>query len=148
VPADGPINPPVICNVMWAITDFTVENGATRLVPGSRLSGVEPDPEATFDTVQAIAPAGCIVLWEGRTWHAASLNTRRTSRIGITTYWAAPFIRHLLNFTYGTRSEVIAGLSDHERALMGFGPWSTYGSIGDFNAKRASPGDENTGELK
>ena len=27
--------PPIICNTMWALTDFTEENGATRIVPGT-----------------------------------------------------------------------------------------------------------------
>ena len=44
VTARHPVNPPVVCNVMFAITDFTVENGATRLVPGSHRSGVHPAP--------------------------------------------------------------------------------------------------------
>jgi hypothetical protein len=44
VPATRPISPPAVLNVFWAITDFTAENGATRLVPGSHLSGLNPDP--------------------------------------------------------------------------------------------------------
>ena len=38
------INAPVVCNVLWMISDFTIDNGATRAVPGSHLSGCSPDP--------------------------------------------------------------------------------------------------------
>ena len=148
VPADHPINPPVVCNVMWMVSDFTIENGATRLVPGSHLSGLHPDPKARYDQVHAEGPAGSFVVWEGRTWHAASLNTGNGPRLGITTYWCAPFCRQLLNFTYGLRPEVAAALTEQERALMGFKVWGTYGSTGDFDADWASPGAQNLGELK
>lgn len=148
VPADHAINPPVVCNVMWMISDFTKENGATRLVSGSHLSGCHPDPKASYDVVHAEGPAGSFVVWEGRTWHAASLNTGNTPRLGITTYWGAPFCRQLINFTYGLRPEVTASLTEAERALMGFKVWGTYGSTGDFNSPWASPGEDNLGELK
>jgi ectoine hydroxylase-related dioxygenase (phytanoyl-CoA dioxygenase family) len=36
-------HPPVVCNTMWAVTDFTEANGATRLVPGSHLADRSPD---------------------------------------------------------------------------------------------------------
>ena len=91
VTARHPINPPVVCNVMFAITDFTVENGATRLVPGSHRSGVHPAPNQDYDVSHAEVPAGSFVVWEGRTWHAASLNTGNSPRVGITTYWTAPY---------------------------------------------------------
>ena len=118
-PDTGPVNPPVVCNVMFAITDFAVANGATRLVPGSHRSGCHPDPARRCPTVHAEVPAGSFVVWEGRTWHAASLNTGTGSRIGITTCWSACFPRQLLNFPYGLRPEVAADLTEHECGLMG-----------------------------
>ena len=36
-------HPPTVCNSMWALTDFTEANGATRLVPGSHLADHSPD---------------------------------------------------------------------------------------------------------
>ena len=139
VTARHPINPPVVCNVMFAITDFTVENGATRLVPGSHRSGVHPAPNTDYDVFHAEVPAGSFVVWEGRTWHAASLNTGNSPRVGITTYWAAPFIRQLLNFPYGLRPEVADALSEHKRALMGFRTWETYGTSDEFGAEWGPP---------
>ena len=146
-PAKQAINAPVVTNAMWAITDFTVENGATRLVPGSHLSGHHPEPGRDYDHVYAEAPAGSIVIWEGRTWHAASLNTGNAPRLGITTYWGAPFLRQLLNFTYGLRPEVAAELNDNEQRLMGYRIWQSYGATGNFDAEWATSGSENLGEL-
>ena len=37
------ISPAVVCNAMWMLDDFTEENGATLVVPGSHLSGRQPD---------------------------------------------------------------------------------------------------------
>ena len=148
VTARHPINPPVVCNVMFAITDFTVANGATRLVPGSHRSGAHPAPNTDYDVFHAEVPAGSFVVWEGRTWHAASLNTGNSPRVGIATYWTAPFIRQLLNFPYGLRPEIADALSEHERALMGFRTWETYGTSDEFGAEWARPGKDNTGELR
>ena len=146
-PADRPVNPPVVCNVMFAITAFTAANGATRLVPGSHLSGRHPAPGVEHETVCAEVPAGSIVVWEGRTWHGAGLNTDTAPRVGITTYWSAPFLRQLLNFPYGLRPEVAGALGEDERALMGFRVWNTYGASDDFGAEWARPGSDNTGVL-
>ena len=148
VTARHPINPPVVCNVMFAITDFTIENGATRLVRGSHRSGLHPAPSTDYDVFHAEAPAGSFIVWEGRTWHAASLNTGDAPRVGITTYWTAPFIRQLLNFPYGLRPEVADDLTENERALMGFKAWETYGTSDEFGAAWARPGKDNTGELR
>ena len=32
-------HPPLVCNTMWALTDFTDANGATRIIPGSHTAG-------------------------------------------------------------------------------------------------------------
>src|ERR1700691_3870982 len=46
-------HPPIICNTMWAITDFTAENGATRLVPGTHRSTDIPELGASYETIPA-----------------------------------------------------------------------------------------------
>ena len=146
-PAERPINPPVVCNVMWMITDFSEENGATRLVPGSHLSGRHPDPAAEPETVSATGRAGSAVVFEGRTWHAAALNRSDAPRCGITTYYTAPQFRQMANYAYGTRKDVVAGLSPDLRRLLGFSPWHGYGATGDHGAEFIQPGEETTGEL-
>ncbi len=141
-PAIYPINPAVVINVMWAITDFTATNGATRLVPGSHLSGVHPDPVQTYDPVDAEVPAGGAVIWDARTWHASGRNDGNAPRVGITATYCGPQFRQLQNFTCGLTPEAQARLSDDLRGLLGFKLWSSYGATDDFEAKFARPGYE------
>jgi hypothetical protein len=149
VPATRPISPPAVLNVFWAITDFTAENGATRLVPGSHLSGLNPDPEREdYTTVQAIVPAGSAVAWEGRTWHAAGFNRSNGPRIGITTYFCGPQFRQMANLTHGAKREVLTDAPDELKALMGFKSWSGYGRTSDAYNDLVEPAENLIGELR
>lgn len=137
-----PINPAVVINVMWAISDFTHANGCTRLVPGSHLSGCEPDPKRTFTTVHAEIPAGSVVMWDARTWHGSGCNTTDASRIGVSITYCGPQFRQLQNHTLAIRPEVHASLDDTMRTLLGFRLFSSYGATDDDEAMFARPGYE------
>jgi hypothetical protein len=149
VRATHPINPPAVVNVFWAITDFTVENGATRLVPGSHLSGRNPDPKRDdYPVVQAIVPAGSAVIWEGRTWHAAGLNRSNGPRIGLTTYFCGPQFRQMANLTYGAKRAVVDDMPAEMKALIGLKSWSGYGRTSDKYNDLVEPGEDLVGELR
>ncbi len=149
-PAQTPINPPMCANAMCMISDFTEANGATRLVPGSHLTGVQPDQAVphTMPSVPAEGPAGTVVIWEGRTWHAAGANLTNAPRYGMVTLYAAPQMRTLQNFTYGTKAEVVEAASPEFRKLLGFKTWSGYGETGPLDEEFARPADELIGELQ
>ena len=141
--AQGPISPAVVPEgFMWAITDFTAANGATRLVSGSHVSGVHPDPACDYDEVTAEVPGGGAVIWDARTWHASGQNRSDAPRVGVQTSYCAVQIRQLRNFTLGLPPEVQASLSDERRSLLGFGLWLSYGATDDYDAKFARPGYE------
>ena len=145
--ADRPISPPMVLNFMWMITDFTVANGATRVVPGSHLSGVQPTGEPRPDEAQPEGTAGSALVWEGRTWHGSGVNTSDSYRLGLTTFFSGPVVRSLTNMTYGTRPEVLAELDDDMLQLLGFAPWNGYGATDEPNAAFARPAVETVGEL-
>ena len=68
--APNTISPAVVCNAMWMLDEYTEANGTTLLVPGSHLSGRQPDHEldSNANWVPATGPAGTAVVFEGRTW--------------------------------------------------------------------------------
>lgn len=149
--ATTPISPPLCINAMCMVTDFTEENGATRLVPGSHLSGVQPDPSVPhpFPSVAAAAPAGTVVIWDGRLWHAAGGNRSNGERYGLVTMYGGPQMRTLQNFTLGTKQEVLDGASPELLKLLGFKVWLSYGQTGEtVEGGFAKPAKDLIGALK
>ena len=69
-----------VCNSIWLLSDFTAENGATRVVPGSHLRAQAPadvvdDPKQSVpDEVLVTARAGTVVVFNSHTWHSGTLN--------------------------------------------------------------------------
>src|SRR5262249_53973956 len=54
---------PTVCNTMWALTDFTEANGATRVIPGSHRRDHNPEYGAPYDSVAAEMPMGSVLVW-------------------------------------------------------------------------------------
>ncbi|MFO0997697.1 MAG: phytanoyl-CoA dioxygenase family protein [Alphaproteobacteria bacterium] len=145
-----PINPPMCVNAMCMVSDFTEENGGTRLVPTSHLTGLQPDQAVphSVPSVAATGPAGTVVIWEGRTWHAAGANVSNGDRFGLVSLYAAPQARTLQNFTLGTKAEVLEDASPELLKLLGFKVWHSYGQTGVMGSDYARPAAELIGELK
>ncbi len=82
-----------VCNSIWLFDDFTVENGATRVVPGSQNWGETPqealdDPTAPHpDQVLLTAPAGTVVIFNSHTWHGGTLNRTEKPRRAMHSYF-------------------------------------------------------------
>ncbi|MDE0041425.1 MAG: phytanoyl-CoA dioxygenase family protein [Candidatus Poribacteria bacterium] len=75
-----------ICNSGWLLDDFTAENGATRVVPGSHRSEKRPqdvleDAVATQpDEIQVFAPAGSVLVFNSHLWHGGAMNKTESPR--------------------------------------------------------------------
>ncbi len=66
---------PMLLQTMWMLTDFSAENGATLVVPGSHLEGKPPDSGAAAREVAATGRQGSLLIWHGTLWHRAAANT-------------------------------------------------------------------------
>lgn len=145
-----PINPPAVVNAMWMMSDFTAENGATRIVPRSHLSGTQPEATVPhrIPTVALTGRAGTCAIWEGRTWHSAGANVSGEERFGLITYYGGPQFRSLQNHALGTRPEVLEDAPPELLALLGLKVWNEYGKTGNVGSEYARPGAELIGALK
>lgn len=66
---------PMLLQTMWMLTDFTAENGATLVVPGSHLEGRPPDSGGAAGEVAVTGRRGSLLVWHGTLWHRAAANT-------------------------------------------------------------------------
>jgi ectoine hydroxylase-related dioxygenase (phytanoyl-CoA dioxygenase family) len=111
-------------NSMFCLDDFTIENGATRIVPRShdRVFDHSIDP-STFEgeTVRLTAPAGSLVSFNGGLWHAGSANTTTGYRRALHAYYSKPWVQPQWDFTRSLSQDVIDILTDEQRRIYGIG---------------------------
>src|SRR5205085_3967068 len=64
-----------VCNSVWMLDDFTAENGAIRMVPGSQRWGRLPRPDERCEgETLVMGPAGTVVIMNAHMWHGATAN--------------------------------------------------------------------------
>ena len=110
------------CQVTVMLDDFTVENGATMVAPGTQLSGQWPD-KAAFDRqmIQATGKAGSAMLMTGLIWHGAGANHTDTPRVGLLGQFLPKFVKPMEDQLKSVRQEVIDRASPTLKALLGVG---------------------------
>lgn len=128
---------PIICNTMWAITDFTAQNGATRVAPGSQKRDRSPELGEKVDTIPAEMRRGSVLVFDGSIWHGGGANLSSARRTGIAMNYCSGWMRQQENQQLGIPLDVARGFSDRLRKLCGFGLYR--GLIGHID--KCSPAD-------
>ncbi len=110
----------VQCNTIWAISDFTEENGATRVVVGSN-HGADKQRLGQEDTVGAAMRAGSVVLYTGSVYHGGGANTTDDqTRIGVNITYNLGWLRQEENQFLAVSRECAATLDEDLLRLMGY----------------------------
>src|SRR3954452_2626795 len=140
-------HPPTVCNTMWALTDFTEANGATRIVPGTHLYDHSPSYGQQYDSIAAEMPKGSVLVWHGSLWHGGGANETDERRVGIAMNYCAGYIRQQENQQLGIPQPIAARFPRRLQELCGYGIYN--GLIGhieknDPGALLLSPGGEET----
>jgi ectoine hydroxylase-related dioxygenase (phytanoyl-CoA dioxygenase family) len=105
-------------STIWALTDFTAENGATRIVPDShRTTGM---PYGDDDAEQAVMSRGSVVLYTGATVHGGGANRTDDVRIGVNVDYTLGWLRQEENQYLSVPPEVAAALPEPVQRLMGY----------------------------
>ena len=117
-------------NCVWAITEFTEENGATRLVPGSHKASGMPENDIDCDTVPGVMPAGSLLFWHGSLWHAGGENRSNERRFAVANYYAAGFMRQQENQQLGIPLETARQFPKRLQQLCGYSVYrGLYGHV-------------------
>ena len=84
-----------VANSLWMLEDFTAQNGATRVVPGSQLWAQRPEDamdeeeraQRHPDEILLRSSAGTVVVWNGHLWHGTTANRSNTIRHSLTSFY-------------------------------------------------------------
>jgi ectoine hydroxylase-related dioxygenase (phytanoyl-CoA dioxygenase family) len=122
----------VQCNTIWAMTDFTEANGATRIIPGSHRF----DDKLEFtesDTVPAAMSKGSVLFYSGSVYHGAGSNRTGDTRIALQFIYNLSWLRQEENQYLACPLEIARTLPVELLRLMGYqrGAFS-LGYVGDL----------------
>ena len=130
-------------SAMWALDDFTKENGATRVVLGSHrnfsantyeseenIDYFTPDTkENTNNTVQAVMPKGSVLFYMGSTLHGGGANRSDKPRAGIINTYSLGWLRQEENQYLNVPKKIAKQYSETVQKLMGY---QMHRQLGDY----------------
>ena len=112
----------VVLNTMWPFDDFTIENGATRILPGSHRwePGRRPTADDEVDVVQVEMRAGSVLFYTGSIWHGGGANQTDKPRLGVILEYVSSWLRPQENHVLAVPREIVAGLPERLQELLGY----------------------------
>lgn len=106
-------------NTIWAITDFTRENGATQVVPGSTTWPDDRKAEPG-EITQAVMSRGSVLLYTGSVFHAGGANRSDGERIGLNITYSLAWLRQEENQYLSCPPEIARELPTELQDLLGY----------------------------
>ncbi len=125
-----------VCNTMWALTEFTEANGATRIIPGSHLADHSPVYGQHYDSIAAEMSVGSVLVWHGSLWHGGGANVTANRRYGIAMNYCAGWVRQQENQQLGIPLATLRTFPPRLQELCGFGTYR--GLIGHIDKRTAA----------
>ncbi|MEO0424803.1 MAG: phytanoyl-CoA dioxygenase family protein [Pseudomonadota bacterium] len=107
-------------SVMWALTEFTAANGATRMVPIHDGRRILAAPSDEGDVVQAVMPPGSALFYLGSTWHGGGANTTSSPRTGLINTYSLGWLRQEENQYLSVPRELARSFPERVQRLMGY----------------------------
>ncbi|OBA59858.1 phytanoyl-CoA dioxygenase [Mycobacterium sp. 1100029.7] len=110
---------PLAAATIWAIDDFTADNGATVVLPESHRWGRRP-PGPEDPAKPVVMPAGSCVFFVGTLWHGGGANTSDHARLAITAQYCQPWLRPMEAFTLSIPRDIARTLSPDIQRMIGY----------------------------
>ncbi|AKC38984.1 phytanoyl-CoA dioxygenase [Mycolicibacterium phlei] len=120
---------------IWAIDDFTADNGATDIVAGSHLWGDRRPQEAEREPV--VMKAGSCVFFPGTLWHGGGANRSGAARLALTAQYCEPWLRPQEAFTLSMTRDTVRAVSEDIRRMLGYSIHPPFiGQVDGMHPKR------------
>ena len=114
-------------STMWALDEFTAENGSTRLVPGSHLRSVQ---EAEVEkAIPVEMSAGSVLVYLGGVDHGGGEHTGDAPRLGVSVIYCQPWLRQFENLTLSVPPEIAAQYSTRVQRMLGYSLLGPMGTV-------------------
>lgn len=107
-------------SVIWAIEDFTADNGATEVIPGSHRWGMEHPDTRDHTVVPAIMPAGSAIVFDAALWHRGGANRSTVTRLAMSPQYCQPYLRPQESQLLIMPPPAARECSDRLRAMLGY----------------------------
>lgn len=130
---------PTHVNSMWMLDDFTEENGATRIVPGSHLWPGEPETGRAYPAVHATGRAGSIAVFDSRVYHGGGANRSVGQRRGLTGFFCRSWVKPQEDHTRSIAPALLAEASPLLIRLWGFHAQVPWEEAGEPNVMKQLP---------
>ena len=111
---------PITLNAIWAVSHFTPDNGATRIIPGSHKLDHSPDYGKAYDAVTATMPAGSVMLFDSALWHGGGANTSNARRFAFSCAYCWGWMRQQENLQLGIPHDTARRFPRRLQELCGY----------------------------
>jgi ectoine hydroxylase-related dioxygenase (phytanoyl-CoA dioxygenase family) len=107
-------------SVIWAIDEFTLENGATQVIPESHTfgPGAPSEDDARIETV--VMSPGSALVFLGTLWHRGGQNRSATTRLAVTPQYCQPWVRQIENMSLAVPAGKARQYSARVQELLGY----------------------------
>lgn len=120
---------------IWAIDDFTADNGATDIIPGSHLWGQQRPDEG--DRRPVVMSAGSCVFFLATLWHGGGANRSEHPRLAMTAQYCEPWVRPQEAFTLSMTRDTVRAVSEDIRRMLGYSIHPPFiGQVDGMHPKR------------
>jgi len=107
-------------SVIWAIEDFTRDNGATEVLRGSHAWGGEHPDEQPRTPEAAVMRAGSAIVFDAALWHRGGANASNGTRLAISPQYCQPWLRPQESQLLIVPPDDARACSDRMRAMLGY----------------------------
>jgi ectoine hydroxylase-related dioxygenase (phytanoyl-CoA dioxygenase family) len=108
-------------NTLFAVDDFSAENGGTLVVPGTHQRA-EPPAQAFLDSaaVAVECPAGSMLVFDSTLWHAAGKNRSAKDRLAINQQFTRSFFKQQIDYVRALGDDVVEAQEPRTQQILGW----------------------------